>query len=242
MPQQYFSGVLDRLHNAANAVLEREIDLTADIDQKKAFHDFKESQVAYYKNTIAASIDELSRFNVSLVLEGNSAESVNQHIKNISEQRLSAKSIIEEIEKIREYLQKKGTKPSLSFSIPRLPAEIKSDVTADIGEIKKCYETGCYRSAVVMCGRILETALHRKYFEETGQDILEKSPGIGLGNLVAKLKEKNVELDPAITQQIHLINQARIFSVHKKQEAFQPTKDQSQAIILYTMDIVRKLF
>ena len=31
--------------------------------------------------------------------------------------------------------------------------------------------------------------------------------GIGLGNLIAKLKDKNVNLDPALTNQIHLINQ-----------------------------------
>jgi hypothetical protein len=88
----------------------------------------------------------------------------------------------------------------------------------------------------------LEVGLHRKYFDVTGHDILEKSPGIGLGKVVAKLSEKEVKLDPGLTQQIHLINNVRIFSVHKKQEAFYPTKQQTQAMVLYTLDILEKIF
>ena len=89
---------------------------------------------------------------------------------------------------------------------------------------------------------MLEIALHRKYYELTKNDLLEKSPGIGLGNIIAKLKEKNITLDPALTNQIHLINQIRIFSVRKKKEAFYPSKQQTQATILYTLDILEKLF
>ena len=112
----------------------------------------------------------------------------------------------------------------------------------DLEELDKCYKAKCYRSAVILCGRILETALHRKYYDATGRDILEKNPGIGLGNLIKKLKEKDVQLDPALTNQIHLINQVRVFSVHKKKEAFYPGKSQAYAIMLFTMDVLEKLF
>ncbi len=108
--------------------------------------------------------------------------------------------------------------------------------------MRKCFENGLYRSSVIMCGRILETALHRKYYEITGVDILEKNPGIGLGTLVAKLVEKNVRFDPGVTQQIHLINNVRVFTVHKKQEVFEPTREQAYATILFTIDVVSKLF
>ncbi len=123
-----------------------------------------------------------------------------------------------------------------------LPAEVRGDLIADISEMEKCFSNGCYRSVTILCGRILETALHRKYFEVTGQDVLEKNPGIGLGNLIAKLAEKQVQFDPGITNQIHLINQVRVFAVHKKQEPFQPTQGQAQAMMLYTMDILAKIF
>ncbi len=73
------------------------------------------------------------------------------------------------------------------FQLPRnMPAEINEEVCADFHELKTCYASGAYRSSVILCGRILEAALHRKYFDVTGNDLLEKAPGIGLGNLIAK--------------------------------------------------------
>ena len=115
-------------------------------------------------------------------------------------------------------------------------------MSADIAEMQKCFNAGCYRSTTILCGRILETALHRKYYEVTGKDILETNPGIGLGTLIAKLNDKNVEFDPGLTQQIHLINQVRIFSVHKKQNTFTPSSAQANAMVLYTMDVLEKMF
>ncbi|MBW2998716.1 hypothetical protein KY321_04210 [Candidatus Woesearchaeota archaeon] len=123
-----------------------------------------------------------------------------------------------------------------------IPSEIFPELESDINELSKCFTSGCFRSCVILCGRILEVVLHRKYYDTTGNDLLEKSPGIGLGNLIAKMKDKNMEFDPGITQQIHLVNQVRIFSVHKKQQPFYPTKQQAYAMILYTMDILEKLF
>ena len=130
----------------------------------------------------------------------------------------------------------------MSFSIKNLPPEISIDVKADINELEQCFKAKCYRASIILCGRILETALHWKYYQATKNDLLEKSPGIGLGNIIAKLKENNIMLDPGLTNQIHLINQVRIFSVHKKSEAFHPTRQQTQATILYTLDALEKLF
>ena len=130
----------------------------------------------------------------------------------------------------------------MKFNIQKVPEDVKEEVVADLDELKRCYEAKCYRSCIIICGRLLEVALHRKYFEVTKTDLLEKSPGIGLGNLIAKLVEKEVKLDPGLTQQIHLINNVRIFSVHKKKEVFKPSKAQTNAIILFTLDTLEKLF
>jgi hypothetical protein len=128
------------------------------------------------------------------------------------------------------------------YSNMKLPFEIKDDVMFDLAEIERCFNAEAYRSVMILCARVLETALHRKFYEVTGRDLLETSPGIGLGNIISKLKESGIEIDPAITQQIHLINNVRIFSVHKKQGAFQPSKEQTQATLLFTIDILKKLF
>ena len=75
-----------------------------------------------------------------------------------------------------------------------IPFDVKADMEADMTELHKCYDAGCYRSTVILCGKLLETALHRKYFDATGNDLLEKSPGIGLGNLISKLKDNSIEV------------------------------------------------
>ncbi len=131
---------------------------------------------------------------------------------------------------------------SLNFSIANLPMDVREELLADLDELKRCYNAKCYRSCVIICGRILEIALHRKYYEKTGQDVLEKSPGIGLGNLIKKMIDKDIKLDPGLTQQIHLINNVRVFSVHKKQQPFKPSKAQTHAIILFSLDTLEKLF
>lgn len=128
------------------------------------------------------------------------------------------------------------------FYLPLVPREIFPEIKANFDELESCFNNSCYRSTLILCGKILEIVLHRKYFEVTGKDLLEKSPDIGLGNLIAKMKEKGLSLDPGLTQQIHLINQLRVFSVHKKGQTFVPSKAQAHATILYTLDVVKKLF
>jgi len=134
------------------------------------------------------------------------------------------------------------TQTTIGAPIKSIPLEIRGEINADIQELQMAFNAGCYRSAVILCGRVLEVALHRKYFESTGHDVLEKSPGIGLGNLLAKMREQNIYFDPGLMNQVHMINMTRIFSVHKQQEPYHPTKDQAHAIIIYTLDVLRQLF
>lgn len=119
---------------------------------------------------------------------------------------------------------------------------VNDEVNADWKEANDCFDNQLYRSCVILCGRILEIALHSKYYQLTGVDLLEKAPGIGLGNLIAKLSDKGAFVDPGLSNQIHLINQVRIHSVHKKDTIFLPSRDQAQAIMLFTKDAINKLF
>lgn len=153
----------------------------------------------------------------------------------------SCKTILDEMSSLAARIVEKP-KSAPALDLFTIPSDIRDDVTADLSEVQKCYDTGCYRSAVILCGRLLETALHRKYYEASGNDLLETAPGIGLGSLIAKMNEKGIALDPALSNQIHLINQVRVFSVHKKSAAFSPSKEQTHAILLYTLDVFNKLF
>jgi len=224
------------------------------IDLEHAIFDYSQKKAAYYLNILKHAFEELSRS----ILE----------LPQLIKHDIGNKPIVEEINKLFDdlkayYKQKNLSKllgyaqkihdlskklnipkhvEGLSIKIPRLPIEIKDEVTADLKEIEKCFNNDCLRSSIILCGRVLETSLHRKYFDATGNDLLEKSPGIGLGRIIAKLQEQGVNLPSGLTQQIHLINQTRIFTVHKKQAAFFPTKQQAHAIILFTIDTLEKLF
>ena len=146
------------------------------------------------------------------------------------------------LSRMDEILGETKEKEQFIFRVQKIPEDVKEEVLTDLEELRCCFDAQCYRSCVTLCGRLLEIGLHRKYYESTGVDILEKHPEIGLGNLIAKLHEKNVKLDPGLTQQMHLINNVRISSVHKKKEVFRPSKAQANAIILFTLDTLEKLF
>jgi len=205
--------------------------------------DFKQKKQAYQLTLLKTSFKELTTADLSYFKNQELTQLVSElkeHFEDNNLQKL--KEIVKKLQSLESTLNYPKIPKSLQFRIPNLPNEIIDDVKADLNELEKCFQSKCYRASVILCGRLLETSLHRKYFEVTKFDILEKNPGIGLGTLVAKMKEKNITLDPAITQQIHLINQVRIYSVHTKKESFLPNKDQTHAIILYTIDIIKKLF
>jgi hypothetical protein len=209
--------------------------------------DFRSQQRNVIAQDVLSSINSLERESKSLssLAEENEEEVI--QILALIRQLKAVKDldrIKELVHLLRNHLSEIEASGNSSFllKLPFVPAEIRSQLESDVLEISNCFEHGCYRSVVILCGRVLEVALHRKYFDSTGIDLLEKAPGTGLGNLIGKLAEKGVVIDPALTNQIHLINQVRVSSVHVKKEAFRPNSDQSQAIILYTFDVLKKLF
>lgn len=220
--------------------LQNSLKLLRDVDSsasKKQITNFKAQQI------------NAARTNVDILLAKIESELQNKGT-NISTQILSfkkAKSFGQKLvvlETISEIIANISEQQNNSMDLPsiNLPSDVRDEMSADIYELKRCFTSECYRSSVVLCGRLLETALHRKYFEVANNDLLEKSPGMGLGNLIAKMEEKGIKLDPGLTNQIHLVNQVRIYSVHKKQQPFNPGRTQANAIILYTFDVLKKLF
>ena len=219
-----YKMALDKL--LSNKINLNEVNRIHLTDRKKSF----------YASSYNVSLKELLSFKT----ENEKLLSLFEKLKNGKNEK-EIKSLLEELRKEEKSISYPKEEKTFSFKIPNVPEELADEVYADLRELEKCYNQECYRASVILCGRLLETALHRKYFNETGNDLLEKSPGIGLGNLIARMKERSINLDPALSQQIHLINQVRIYSVHKKQNSFSPNKDQAHAVILYTLDAVRKL-
>jgi len=253
MTVKQFKVALDALKMSLSSAIDRNVDLTKRVDDVRAMYSFKDRKAQHLMSNAFVQLNDVIKYGsrLSQLIDHNASNGdvVNKMRVNVRfleeywSQPIKAIPIIEELERQTKSLDLPKDSPGhVKFRVPPLPSDIRDEVTTDIAELKKCFDSGCYRSSVILCGRVLEAALHRKYYDITGHDILEKNPGIGLGTLIAKLKEKEVRFDPGLTQQIHLINQARIFSVHKKQEPFVPSKDQAHAIILYTLDILWKMF
>jgi hypothetical protein len=253
--------------NIKKEIKELEITLRTILSKKIFFHekyklfDFKRKEQEYYQKEINSGIKHVKDMLESLPNYGKETlftdkikgllsklealKDINKiDQRSLEEAILSLDKLSELLQVIPETKDKKDERIDRKeiLELPKIPKEIYEELKANFDELLTCFNNKCYRSSLILCGKILEIAMHRKYFESTGKDLLEKSPDIGLGNLLAKMREKNIIFDPGIPQQIHLINQLRVYSVHKKIESFQPSKEQAQATILYTLDILKKLF
>jgi len=239
-----------KLKEAIESAVANKIDLTKEVD-KDNLTDFGERKKSYYKSEFDMALNRVKanavELNGLITYDAGNREIINKAlgiIPSLDKKDINKlKKNVDELYSLAAKLKFPKEAVLRKFKVPSaVPAEIIDDIKADIDELNRCFSAKCYRSAVILCGRVLETALHRKYYEVTLQDLLEKSPGIGLGNLVLKLKEAKVVVDPGLTNQIHLINQVRVSSVHKQKDAFYPSAAQTEAIILYTLDILEKLF
>jgi hypothetical protein len=198
--------------------------------------DYKNIRSEYLKKSIEASIKQIKE-NAVFANDKNFLEQINNLENNLNP------DYVQKLIALVDSIRTNAPEQKSFFKKPKnIPEEIKGEINEDLNELERCFNSNCYRSCVILCGRMLETALFRKYYDATGKDLLEKAPGTGLGKLISLLRENNINLDPALTQQIHLVNQIRVFSVHAKKEVFIPSPEQTQAIILYSMDILNKLF
>jgi len=124
--------------------------------------------------------------------------------------------------------------------ISHVPQDIREEIKLDFEEIRKCYYAEAFRSAIGICGRVLEILLARKYYEEKGIDATEQQWTIG--QLIRKCFEENVIDEPALGDISNLINRSRIDSVHSTRRLYRPQSDDAKSIIEFTISLVRKLF
>ena len=208
---------VEDLKLALIGILNHSIGLSS-LSSKKNVVDYKEQRAEYYRSLVKQNLAKIKE------VAKNADDEMKKKVDQIESFMIAGdpKSMLGVVAQLSLPRQDRPIHPALANF--RLPGEIKDDVLFDLAEVERCMQAEAFRSAMILCARVLETALHRKYYDVTGKDLLETSPGIGLGNIISKLKESNIEIDPAISQQIHLINNVRIFSVHKKNVPFQPSR------------------
>jgi hypothetical protein len=240
---------ISELKDIFSEIQRRNINLTEKFNNP---FDFKKREQEYYKKLLETGMRKVKANLAEGLLYGKEKHRQDLDIikKNIEliEEKIKLGDLLEAISIIcstRDIPDIKVEKPlfeTKSFFLPHVPREIYYETKSNFDEITICFENRCYRAATILCGKILEVALHRKYFEVTGKDMLEKAPSIGLGNMLVRLKEAGIIIEPGLSNQIHIINQLRVATVHKKVSHFVPSRAQCQATILYTLDALKKLF
>jgi hypothetical protein len=212
----------------------------------KTLSDFKQTMPVYYDSVAKSKIKMIKKAISDMVDMTDEKEKIEDMLEliDIVASLYSSKQfekINEKVDRIAEIVKSVKFDEVISLDV-NLPPEISKELNADFNEMHKCFKAGFFRATIILCGRILEAALLRKYYEVTKKDLLETSPGIGLGKVIAKLKEAGIDLGPGLNEQIHLINNIRISSVHKQKQLFKPSREQANAIILYTTDALNKIF
>ena len=231
---------LKELRSVLKSIISREINISSEHFEES--FDYKKMEQGYWIKRLHQSLEKVENLLMSEKALNASFVKKFKEVKKKIEKNELEKAIKALDEIISACPRSESKKVKEEFVLPFVPYVIYDEIKTCFDEMLRCYENNCYRSALILCGRILEIALHQKYYEVTKVNLLEKAPDIGLGRLVERLRNKNIVLDPAISNQIHLINQLRIASVHKRKEPFVPTKQQTKAAILYTLDILKKLF
>ncbi len=240
---------ISELKSILGEIQRRKIDLSERFNNP---FDFKKREQTYYQRLLESQMRKVKASLAEGMLYGKnehrdqleelkkSMEMIEQKIK--LNDLLEATSLLTNISEIPNVKIEKPLFETKSFFLPHVPREVYYEIKSNFDEAVMCFENRCYRAATILCGKILEVALHRKYFEVSGEDLLEKVPTIGLGKIVTRLKQRDVQIDSALTNQINIINELRSSSVHKKINHFVPSRAQCQASILYTLDTLKKMF
>ncbi len=127
-----------------------------------------------------------------------------------------------------------------SVSYANVPQEIAEELKLDFQEIRYCFYGDAFRSAIAMCGRILELLLSRKYFEARNIDPLEQKWFIG--TLIRRCFEDNVINDQSLGHISNLINSSRIDSVHNRRRVYIPSREETKTVIEFTIGLLRRLY
>ncbi|MFA6809774.1 MAG: hypothetical protein WCR47_01805 [Desulfoplanes sp.] len=117
-----------------------------------------------------------------------------------------------------------------------LEDDVTEIIKLTIEEIVTCRNNGCNLACIVLCGKVLETALGALYKKEFDEDADEKN--FGIQAIVNRLKKKYA-LNPSIIDQINIISKHRNKSVHGS--IIVPTNDEADGILSLTKDTLLKI-
>jgi hypothetical protein len=185
----------------------------------------------------AEDIDEVVDL-VGMMLKG--IEDIERNV-----QQTSTENLDEEVRSLRiDFSELSGSLPveQIMFLVDfsTAPQEIREEIKLDFDEMRICYNNGAFRSAIIMCGRVLELLLAKKYFDSTHVDPVELRWQLGV--LIRKCFERNVLTDPGIGDICNFINHLRISSVHASHAIHRPIQEETKSVIEFTISLLKSLY
>jgi len=133
----------------------------------------------------------------------------------------------------------------------RVPKDLREEIKSDFAEIRKCFSVQAYRASIAFCGRILESILGRRYYEEkkkqntklTPQDVENELANLSFGKIIEKCRSVGLLTNqPDVESYADLINKVRILSIHHKPARFVPGPDAVKGTINFMSEVITKLY
>ncbi len=138
------------------------------------------------------------------------------------------------------------------FKISNINLERKSDYINALTEMSDCFSVDCYNATISLCGKIIEIYLtellnhfqvkiERSFYDERYKNN-RSTTDLTLGQLY-RLTERLPDGEKATyinSQNIELIKLFRNGTVHYKEKIPIPSKDQTEGIISFTLDALKR--
>jgi len=184
----------------------------------------------------AASDEEFSRVEMMQAVVRDLAGNVRIPKEHVA-QRVAA------LRRLCMQLRPAGERPPSSFALDTsgVPPEIREEMLADIQELEVCAEHGANRSALFLCGRILELALGRKFWEETQVDPVVRE--WTLGKLITECEARGILKGlPKLFSLAKIIKDCRNPSVHVTARVYRPTPGEVGGLSQVAASVVQRLY
>ena len=136
--------------------------------------------------------------------------------------------------------------------LDRLPSAIRAEIAQDFAEVQKCYEVRAYRATISFCGRIIEVALGRRYYEERRKlqpsvkafQIGQEISRLTIGQIIKRCEEVGLQTAyPGLDAYADLVNRIRVSAIHHKgARLFRPGPNAARGMVELTVEVIKDMY
>lgn len=113
----------------------------------------------------------------------------------------------------------------------------KDEIKHDLYELQQCLGICAYRAALAISGRLLELSLKLVCI----RNAIDFSDKWMVGQLISKITQSGIYLDPSLESVWQIVNQQRIIAVHAKAMSPVPSREQAFMVSFAVIDLLKRL-